>query len=182
MTEALAISDSGFPSGFVAFVKQRVHEEVKTRVESEVESQLAEVLATANFPEISQMLHGHEKAIHGNGRPGLTEQFAVHTEKMASLEKAGAQFDAFMAESRADVAKIFARMDLIEDHYDQMRKDMDSMKKSLETLLQFQAKLDRILLSLGFVAAIGGAILAFLGWIVAHWDKIVNFIHGPLGK
>lgn len=152
-----------------------MNEDIKNVVEEAVEGALAEVLSSANFPEIGRLLTQHEKILRGNGRPGLVEDMALLRPIVGKVEKHVQDFQAFEIKVTADSVAVHASLNALTKS---VEDGFRSMGEKIKTFEDMSEKFTKFYVSVGFLGFIGGGLLVAAAWSVENFDKIKGWFHG----
>ncbi len=151
----------------VRYMSPKVFEAV---VESKVDMAMAEYFKALDVPAIWDKLKRHEKALYGNGRPGLIEEMAVTKPMAGKLEAHLSDFKKFEIKTMQDRTSFFARFDQIEEKVETGLKAVNDAIKPLTKLFNIATK---GAVAIGFFSLLLGGLAVFL---IDHWEKIAEFL------
>lgn len=163
MSEAPGVGpDQGKPEAF-RFMSRKALDQL---VEARVEIAMAEYLASLDAPAIWESIKKHDKALFGNGRPGLVEEMAVIRPMAPKLEAHLKAFNDFETQTKLDRQSFFGRFDTIEKKVD------DGLAALTEAIKPF-TKISSVILkggvAIGFFAFLAGGLVAFA---LGHIDRL----------
>lgn len=138
-------------------------------IEAKVDLAMAEYFKALDVPAIWDGLKKHEKALYGNGRPGLIEEMAVTKPMAAKLEGHLADFKKFELKTMEDRTSFFGRFDQIEKKVDDGLKAVNDAIAPLSKIFSIATK---GAVGISFFSVLAGGLAIFL---IDHWDKIMEF-------
>jgi hypothetical protein len=155
------------PLGVYRYVSPKVLDQM---IEGRVDVAMAEYLKALDAPAMWESLKKHDKALFGNGRPGLLEEMAVTKPMVGKLEAHLKAFTEFEIQTKVDRQAFFLRFDKIETT---VETGIEGLKKSIEPLAGLYDKLTKGAVAIGFFSFLAGGILAFL---IANIGKIKEIL------
>ena|SRR5258708_1672270 len=145
-------------------------------IQRRVEGYAAEILASADFPEIWNKLKAHDKVLHGNGRPGLVENVAAFAPLAKQIEEHLKSFKVFELDTKLDQQKVHSAMDNFEGNLrtiqENIRSGFEKLELKIKPLEDISGNLTRILVGVAVLSAIGGAIIVTCAWMAENWSTI----------
>ena len=159
--------------------KEAGEDSLSARIDSRVENAAAEILSAANFPEILNKLGAHEKALHGNGRPGLVETVAQLTPMIKKLEDHLTKFNSFEIETRVDRQVVHDSLFELKRDFAFIATKLDDsvadIKKAMEPFVSLATNFTKISVAIAFLAFLGGGLLVAAAWLFQNIDKILGY-------